>query len=112
MNCSFVKRIILSLIMILMLTAGYAAKPDSTIVKRTYQTAFTKTSPVIDGIGNDDAWNLVEWTSDFIQSQPAENKPPSQQTAFKVLYDNDNIYLFVRAYDTEPDKISKIMSLS
>jgi hypothetical protein len=27
-----------------------------------------------------------------------------------VLYDNDNIYLFVRAYDTEPDKISKIMS--
>jgi hypothetical protein len=110
MNCSFVKRIILSLIMILMLTAGYAAKPDSTIVKRTYQTAFTKTSPVIDGIGNDDAWNLVEWTSDFIQSQPAENKPPSQQTAFKVLYDNDNIYLFVRAYDTEPDKISKIMS--
>jgi len=110
MKCSFVKRIILTLIMILMLTAGYAAKPDSTVVKRTYQTAFTKTSPVIDGIGNDDAWNLVEWTSDFIQSQPAENKPPSQQTAFKVLYDNDNIYLFIRAYDTEPDKISKIMS--
>jgi len=51
--------------MILMLTAGYAGKPDSTVVKRTYQTAFTKTPPVIDGIGNEDAWNLVEWTSDF-----------------------------------------------
>ena len=96
--------------MILILTASYAVKPDSTVVKRTYQTVFTKTPPVIDGLGNDDAWNLVEWTSDFIQSQPAENKPPSQQTSFKVLYDNDNIYLFIRAYDTEPDKVSKLMS--
>ena len=110
MKFTTIKRIILSQIMILMLTAGYAAKPDSIVVKRIYQTAFTKTSPVIDGIGNDDAWNTVEWTSDFIQSQPAENKPPSQQTAFKVLYDNDNIYFFVRAYDTEHDKVSKIMS--
>jgi hypothetical protein len=110
MKFTNIKRIILGQILVLMLTTGYAAKPDSTVVKRTYQTAFTKTPPVIDGIGNDEAWNLVEWTSDFIQSQPAENKQPSQQTAFKVLYDNDNIYLFVRAYDTEPDKISKIMS--
>ena len=110
MKFKILKRIILSQVMIFMLTAGYAVKPDSTVVKRTYQTAFTKTAPVIDGLGNDEAWNLVEWTSDFIQSQPAENKPPSQQTAFKVLYDNDNVYVFIRAYDTEPDKISKIMS--
>ena len=110
MKSAILKRIFLSNIMILMLTAGYAVKPDSTVLKRTYQTAFTKTPPVIDGIGNDDAWNIVEWTSDFIQSQPVENKPPSQQTAFKVLYDNDNIYLFIRAYDTEPDKVSKLMS--
>ena len=110
MKFTNIKRIILGQILVLMLTTGYAAKPDSTVVIRTYQTAFAKIAPVIDGIGNDDAWNLVEWTSDFIQSQPAENKPPSQQTAFKVLYDNDNVYLFIRAYDTEPDKISKIMS--
>ena len=56
------------------------------------------------------AGTLLNGQSDFTQSQPAENKPPSQQTAFKILYDNDNIYMFIRAYDTEPDKISKIMS--
>ena len=77
------------------------------IVKRTYQTAFAKTAPVIDGLMNDDCWNLVDWTTDFIQIQPAENKPPSQQTAFKILYDNDNLYMLVRAFDTEPDKISQ-----
>ncbi len=59
---------------------------------------------------NDDCWNLVDWTSDFIQTAPEENKAPSQQTAFKILYDNDNLYLFIRAFDNEPDKISRLMS--
>ena len=110
MKIALIKRIVLSQILILLMTGGYAQKLDSATVRRTYQTAFAKTVPVIDGLMNDDCWNLVEWSSDFIQSQPVENKPPSQQTAFKVLYDNDNLYIFVRAYDTEPDKISKIMS--
>jgi hypothetical protein len=111
MKYTFLKRNILSLIFILLFTSSYADSTDSTIVvKRTYKTAFAKTVPVIDGLMNDDCWNLVEWTTDFTQSQPVENKPPSQQTAFKILYDNDNLYMFVRCYDTEPDKISKIMS--
>jgi len=110
MKLFFIKRIILCQIFILLLTSSFGSKTDSTVLKRTYLTAFTTTTPVIDGLGNDDSWNLVEWTTNFTQIQPAENKPPSQETAFKVLYDNDNIYLFIRAFDTEPDKISKIMS--
>jgi hypothetical protein len=110
MRFKHLKRIALLQILILIYATSYARTTDSTVVKRTYRTAFVKTEPVIDGLMNDDCWNLVEWTTDFIQSQPAENKPPSQQTAFKILYDNDNLYMFIRAYDTEPDKISKIMS--
>ena len=56
------------------------------------------------------AGTLLNGAADFTQTQPVENKPPSQETAFKILYDNDNLYVFIRAYDTEPDKISKIMS--
>jgi len=104
------KKFVLSQILMLLLTSSYAYSPDSTAVKRTYQTAYAKTIPIIDGLMNDDCWNLVDWTTDFIQTLPVENKPPSQQTAFKILYDNDNLYIFIRAYDTEPDKISKIMS--
>jgi hypothetical protein len=104
------KRLILSLFLTLVFTAVYAKSADSTIVKRTYKTAFTRTAPVIDGLDNDDCWKSVEWTGNFTQSQPVENKPPSQQTEFKVLYDNDNLYMFIRAYDSIPDKISKIMS--
>jgi hypothetical protein len=106
MNSVFLKRIIISQIFTLLLSVCFAQAPE----KRSYQTVFTKTPPVIDGLMNDDCWNMVEWSGNFIQTQPIENKPPSQETAFKILYDDNNIYVFVRAYDTEPDKISRIMS--
>lgn len=77
---------------------------------RTYQTAFTETAPELDGFSNDSCWNRVEWSGDFIQTQPVENKPPSQKTEFKILYDNNNLYVFIRAFDTEADKISRIIS--
>lgn len=80
------------------------------IEKKIYHTAFTKKAPVIDGLMNDSCWNLVGWGAGFIQSQPAENKPPSQETAFKILYDNDNLYVFIRAYDKEANKISRIIT--
>ena len=80
------------------------------VEKRTYKTAFTDTEPDIDGYMNDPCWDIVEWSGDFIQMQPYENKPPSQQTAFKILYDDNNLYVFVRAYDTEPQNISRRLS--
>jgi hypothetical protein len=83
---------------------------SQTIEKRFFNTVFTKTAPTIDGLLNDDCWNQVEWSGQFTQTQPVENKPPTQETAFKVLYDNDNLYIFIRASDTESDKISRIMS--
>jgi hypothetical protein len=110
MKYSLLRKIVISLISLSIFTGVYARSADTTIMKRTYKTAFAQTAPVIDGLMNDDSWNLVEWTTDFTQIQPQENKPPSQETAFKVLYDDNNLYIFIRAYDTEPDKISRLMS--
>lgn len=105
-----VKRILISQVLIVILANNFGQTIDSAITKRTYQTTFANRAPEVDGLENDDCWNLVEWSSNFIQTSPAENKPPSQETAFKILYDNDNLYIFIRAFDTEPDKISRIMS--
>ena len=44
---------------------------------------------IIDGKGNDPAWQQVEWASDFIQREPHENAAPTEKTAFKILYDNN-----------------------
>jgi len=66
--------------------------------------------PVIDGLLTDKAWSEVAWGDDFIQFEPSNNKPPSQKTAFKILYDDNNIYVGIRCYDTEPDKIERRLS--
>ena len=106
MKFIFFKAVIISLIITLLSVNSYSQE----IGKRTYNTVFTKSAPVIDGLINDECWNLVEWSGNFTQTQPVENKPPSQQTAFKILYDNDNLYIFIRSFDNEPEKISSIMS--
>ncbi|HLO57270.1 MAG TPA: DUF5916 domain-containing protein [Bacteroidales bacterium] len=78
--------------------------------KRMYETSFTDTPPVIDGMMNEDSWNGVEWGNSFIQRIPKENVAPSQQTSFKILYDNNNLYVFIRAHDSTASKISRRLS--
>jgi hypothetical protein len=101
------KRIILCLIIVFQVSDSFS---QDTIAKKIYTTTFTEAAPLIDGLMDDDCWNLVEWGGNFIQMQPEENKPPSQETSFKILYDNDNLYVLIRALDTEPEKISRIMT--
>jgi hypothetical protein len=66
--------------------------------------------PVIDGFLDDDCWQNIEWEKGFIQQEPYEGKAPSQETGFKILYDNDNIYIAFRAFDTNPDSIDRRLS--
>lgn len=66
--------------------------------------------PVIDGKLNDKAWSEVKWGTDFVQFDPYNGKKPSQKTAFKVLYDNNNLYVAIRCYDTHPNKIVRRLS--
>jgi len=102
----FLLQTITGLILVVLFSSSYS----QTIGKKNYQTAFTRTAPEIDGMMNDSCWNEVAWGGDFIQSRPYDNKPPSQQTSFKILYDDNNLYVFIRAYDTEPEKISRRIS--
>ncbi len=91
----------------LVLQFVYANPPE----KKIYVTKHVNPhAPIIDGKVNDPIWNKVEWESDFIQRDPYEGKEPSQETSFKILYDDKNIYVAIRAYDKEPAKIEKRMS--
>jgi len=66
--------------------------------------------PVIDGLGDDAAWNGSEWGSGFLQREPFEGKEPGGQTSFKIIYDDDNIYVLIRAHDRSPDSIVRRLS--
>ncbi len=106
MRLFFLNRIAICLILITLFSYSYTQTGE----KKTYRTAFTHVAPIIDGWMNDTCWDMVEWGGDFVQTLPYENKPPSQQTSFKILYDDDNLYVFIRAFDSVPEKISRRIS--
>ena len=49
--------------------------------------------------------NPVTWAGDFTQYQPLNGRPETQRTEFKILFDDNNLYVAIKAYDTAPDSI-------
>ena len=42
---------------------------------------------------------------DFQMHEPYDDRPATQETRFKVVFDRENIYIAIRAFDTAPDSI-------
>jgi hypothetical protein len=78
---------------------------------KVYQTSrLTGTAPVIDGIIDEVSWDNVEWNDNFTQFEPNNGERPNQTTTFKILFDENNLYIAIKAYDTQTDKIEKRMT--
>jgi hypothetical protein len=76
--------------------------------KRIYETVRLKAEPPrIDGNLNDPCWEEGIWSGNYRQYMPAENEDPSQKTHLKILYDEENIYVAIRAFDRETEKIDR-----
>ena len=78
---------------------------DTTYAKKTYTTAETQLPVDIDGWLNEEAWNAVPWEGRFQMHEPYDDRPPTQETQFKVMFDKDHLYFGIRAFDTAPDSI-------
>jgi hypothetical protein len=101
------KRILISFtIAFIVLSASFGQTPE----KKRYKTTQIATAPVIDGVVDDQAWEQGEWTDDFTQYQPYNGKKPSQRTEFNIIFDEDNLYIAIKAFDTSPDSIVKRMT--
>ncbi len=101
------KRIALTALAVILCTLLSA---QDSIPKRSYNATFTSQAPVIDGSIEDEAWQAGVWDGDFVQYEPVNGGVSSQKTEFKVLYDDNNIYVAIKAYDTAPDSISRRIS--
>jgi hypothetical protein len=62
--------------------------------------------PVIDGDLSDPVWRTAPVATDFVQMRPREGEPGTERTEARVLYDDDALYLAIRAWDSEPDAIA------
>lgn len=88
----------------------YASTVEPTDKKSYTSSRIISSAPKIDGVFNDESWGSVEWESSFVQLSPYENKPPTAQTSFKVMYDDNNLYVAIKAHDPSPDSIVRRMS--
>ncbi len=88
-----------------------AGPGDPPADKRKYFTqALNGGSIDLDGIPDEAAWDAVPWESGFTQRNPKEGMPPSQQTSFKIIYDQKFLYIAYRCHDAAPDSIIQRMS--
>ncbi|HEX6575820.1 MAG TPA: DUF5916 domain-containing protein, partial [Gemmatimonadaceae bacterium] len=76
----------------------------------TATAARAKSPPVIDGSGADAAWAETAPITDFRTFQPVDDGEPRYKTEARVLNDESNIYVLVRAFDPHPDSIVPLLS--
>ena len=74
-------------------------EPDS--VKRTLSAVRTDLPIKIDGKLDEEAWQKQESSSGFIQVDPFQGVPATQDTDVKVLYDDKFLYFGIFCYDEE-----------
>lgn len=69
---------------------------------RAYTTQrLTTPAPAIDGKLEEACWTQGEWSDAFVQREPHEGAPAAYRTELKILYDDHNLYVAIRAHDPE-----------
>jgi hypothetical protein len=66
--------------------------------------------PTIDGRLGEETWSQVPGSSEFTQRDPDEGRPASERTELRVLYDDDALYVGLRLWDSEPERIQRRLS--
>ena len=59
----------------------------------------------IDGQLNESAYQDVLAISEFIQNDPAEGEPASEETEVWLLFDDDYVYVVARCWESQPDRL-------
>jgi hypothetical protein len=62
-------------------------------------------APTIDGRVDDEVWGRATPFTGFVQQDPVEGAPATENTEVRVLIDRQNLYVGVVAYDSDPSRI-------
>lgn len=76
------------------------AAPDQVTIR-----AFRVPSPLrIDGRLDEEIYRTIQPVSDFIQQEPDEGQPATERTEAWVLFDDVNLYVCARNWDSHPER--------
>ena len=65
---------------------------------------------LVDGRLNEEIWQQAPAVTEFLQREPADGQAPTQRTEARVAFDESAIYVAVRAFDSDPDKVVGILT--
>ena len=65
----------------------------------------TTAAIAIDGVLDEPVWRSAPKIGDLIQRQPERASLPTERTEVTLLHDQDNLYIGVVAYDSEPQRV-------
>ena len=92
-----------------MLGTAVLAQPVSVemgATDKSFRVQRASARPSIDGVLSEEIWLRAPVIDDLHQVNPVEFAEPSERTEVRVLYDRDALYIGVRLYDSEPDRIN------
>ncbi len=86
---------------------GVASAQQADMIRPTIHATRIDTAdaPTIDGNLSDPIWARAGVIDDFRQKIPDPGAPATERTELRILYDENNIYFAVYAYDNEPDLV-------
>lgn len=85
---------------------GQDVAPDTNPFSSESISAYPLTSPFIfDGKLEEPEWKSAQKISSFTQRELDLGQPITEKTEVAILIDNDNMYIGVWCYDSEPEKI-------
>jgi hypothetical protein len=73
---------------------------------KTVRIVRTPTPPTIDGVLDEQVWQLAAQVEDLHEIQPTEYAPAAEPTTIYLLYDSDAIYIAARLHDRDPSEIT------
>ena len=62
-------------------------------------------APVIDGDLSDPGWAQAALIDEFRQRTPDPGAPATERTVARLMYDENNLYIGIYAYDSAPDQL-------
>jgi hypothetical protein len=80
-------------------------RPDTLAPTIAAQRVLDSDEVRLDGILDEPAWRDADRISGFRQQEPLEGEPATEDTEVRVLYDGEYLYIGVRAFDSQPDRI-------
>lgn len=94
--------LVIGLVILLILISGLSL---AQVRSKTLTIQKVKTPPRIDGKLDDPCWSEVQPVSGFVQYDPVNGAPASEETLVWAAYDDRNLYFAFLMKDSRPDKI-------